>query len=177
VFTAWYALSPYIKQIHFVFKGLNQNLWCKSEKWCKFQSRVKAKSSKKKLHKTRPACTCWHLHNVVQGGELLSPDRLTHSYTPFSEAPNCVPAYRSISMLSIISWLGLWAKFWLWTIKRLRPLSIAAHTVHEVIFLHWNTHRSSWTVLWVASHTFMLCRVVTVHYRLVSTCTTCTVDG
>jgi hypothetical protein len=33
VFTAWYALSPYIKQIRFVFKGLTK-LWCKILGFC-----------------------------------------------------------------------------------------------------------------------------------------------
>jgi len=34
----------------------NQKLSRKLEKWCKFSSHVKAKSWKKKWHKTRPAC-------------------------------------------------------------------------------------------------------------------------
>jgi len=35
---------------------LNERLSCKFENWCKFSSRIKTKSHKKKLRKTRPAC-------------------------------------------------------------------------------------------------------------------------
>jgi hypothetical protein len=36
--------------------ALNWKLWQKFEKWCKFSSRVKAKSHRKKSCKARPAC-------------------------------------------------------------------------------------------------------------------------
>jgi len=39
----------------------NQTLSRKFKKWCKFSSRIKLKSGKKKLHKERPACTLYFI--------------------------------------------------------------------------------------------------------------------
>jgi hypothetical protein len=46
------AFMDHLRQI-----ALNRNLSRKFEKWCKFLSRIKAKSCKMKSCKIRPACT------------------------------------------------------------------------------------------------------------------------
>jgi hypothetical protein len=58
---------------------LNGKLLHKFEKWCKFLSRVKVKSGKKKSHKMRPACTVtFGLRSIVQTAE----------FSPVTEGPN-----------------------------------------------------------------------------------------
>jgi hypothetical protein len=85
--------------------------------------------------------TCWHLHDVVHSSEWLTTCWLTLSYIPFFVTPDCVFFFFSnINTLNITPRLVVWMKFCLWTIKRPNPLYTAAHTVCDVIFLHWNTH-------------------------------------
>jgi hypothetical protein len=75
----------------------------------------------------------------VHSSEWLTTCWLTLSYIPFSVTPDCVFAFSNTNALNITPRLVVCLKFCLWTIKRPNPLPIAAHTVCDVIFLHWNT--------------------------------------